>query len=280
MKLLINAGTDVNTTDRYDFTSLMYATVGNHMGCIKLLINSGADVNKNSSIYRETALLCSIQESNSDREIGANVNSTNARSLTASGVSALKLLLEAGADVNICDISGVSCVMKAAANGNADCMKALLKAGADVNGFSINRISALMFALMVNNIQCLEILLGTGANVNEQSNYGPTTLMYAARKGRAQALACLLESGADVNVVAANGETALELATNNGHTMCVELLNAADVNMKLNLKHICRWVIRKHLLKLDRHKNLFVNIPQLGLPSIITEYMLYGVSPM
>ena len=247
---------------------------------ITLLINSGADVNKNSSIYRETALLCSIQESNSDREIGANVNSTNARSLTASGVSALKLLLEAGADVNICDISGVSCVMKAAANGNAECMKALLKAGADVNGFSINGVSALMFTLIVNNIQCLEILLDRGANVNEQSNFGPTALMHAARKGRAQALECLLESGADVNFVAANGETALELATKNGHTECVELLNtAADVNLKLNLKHICRRMIRKHLLKLDRHRNPFVRIPQLGLPSIITEYLLYGVSP-
>ena len=89
-----------------------------------------------------------------------------------------------------------------------------------------------------------------------------------------------MESGADVNFVAANGETALELATKNGHTECVELLNAAaDVNLKLILKHICRRMIRKHLLKLDRHRNLFVNIPQLGLPSIITEYLLYGVSP-
>ena len=259
----------------------MYAASGNHIGCIKLLINSGADVNKKSSIYREIALLCSIQESYSDREIGANVNSTNARSLTASGVGALKLLLEAGVDVNICDISGVSCIMKAAANGNAECMKELIKAGADVNGFSINGVSALMFTLIVNNIQCLEILLGTGANVNEQSNFGPTALMYAARKGHAQALECLLESGADVNFVATNGETALKLATKNGHTQCVELLiAAADVNLKLNLKHICRRMIRKHLLKLDRHKNLFVRIPQLGLPSIITEYMLYGVSPM
>ena len=91
----------------------------------------------------------------------------------------------------------------------------------------------------------------------------------------------LLESEADVNFVAINGETALKLATKNGHTQCAELLNAAaDVNLKLNLKHICRRMIRKHLLKLDRHKNLFVRIPQLGLPSIITEYLLYGMSPM
>ena len=47
---------------------------------------------------------------------------------------------------------------------------------------------------------------------------------------------------------------------------------------KLELKHICREAIRKHLLKLDRHSNLFGRIPQLGLPSILTEYLLLNQS--
>ena len=47
---------------------------------------------------------------------------------------------------------------------------------------------------------------------------------------------------------------------------------------KLELKHICREAIRKHLLKLDLHSNLFVRVPQLGLPSIVTEYLLFNQS--
>ena len=47
---------------------------------------------------------------------------------------------------------------------------------------------------------------------------------------------------------------------------------------KLELKHICREIIRKHLLKLDPHQHLFSRIPRLGLPSIVTEYLLFNQS--
>ena len=44
----------------------------------------------------------------------------------------------------------------------------------------------------------------------------------------------------------------------------------------LCLKEKCRNVIRKHLLELDPHENLFIRVPRLGLPSLLTEYLLYG----
>ena len=47
---------------------------------------------------------------------------------------------------------------------------------------------------------------------------------------------------------------------------------------KLELKHICREVIRKHLLKLDPHQHLFSRIPLLGLPSALNKYLLFNQS--
>ena len=41
---------------------------------------------------------------------------------------------------------------------------------------------------------------------------------------------------------------------------------------------MCREVIRKHLLKLDPHSNLFVRIPELTLPSALNKYLLFNVS--
>ena len=45
---------------------------------------------------------------------------------------------------------------------------------------------------------------------------------------------------------------------------------------ELQLKHICREAIRKHLLKLDPHQHLFGRIPRLGLPSALNQYLLFG----
>ena len=47
---------------------------------------------------------------------------------------------------------------------------------------------------------------------------------------------------------------------------------------KLQLKHICREAIRKHLLKLDPHQHLFGRIPELGLPSALSKYLLFNLS--
>ena len=41
---------------------------------------------------------------------------------------------------------------------------------------------------------------------------------------------------------------------------------------------MCRETIRKHLINIDRHENLFRRIPQLGLPMQVSEYLLYNMS--
>ena len=46
---------------------------------------------------------------------------------------------------------------------------------------------------------------------------------------------------------------------------------------KLQLKHICRETIRKHLLKLDHHSNLFGRIPDLSLTAL-NKCLLFHVS--
>ena len=47
---------------------------------------------------------------------------------------------------------------------------------------------------------------------------------------------------------------------------------------KLQLKHICRETIRKHLLDLDLRHHLFGRIPKLGLPSALNRYLLFNES--
>ena len=39
---------------------------------------------------------------------------------------------------------------------------------------------------------------------------------------------------------------------------------------EFSLKHLVRDAIRKHLINIDPHENMFGRIPQLGLPSLVT----------
>ena len=45
----------------------------------------------------------------------------------------------------------------------------------------------------------------------------------------------------------------------------------------IHLKVICRRAIREHLLQMNQ-VNLFLRVPHLGLPSLLTNYLLYYVS--
>ena len=49
-------------------------------------------------------------------------------------------------------------------------------------------------------------------------------------------------------------------------------------DLKFCLKHLCREAIRKQLIILDPHAHMFSRIPQLGLPTVLSKYLLYHVS--
>ena len=66
----------------------------------------------------------------------------------------------------------------------------------------------------------------------------------------------------------------IEEIKNSGHAFVISRCFEDD----LDLKHLCREAIRKHLTNLDPHRHLFGRITQLGLPKAIVEYLLYDVS--
>ena len=67
-----------------------------------------------------------------------------------------------------------------------------------------------------------------------------------------------------------------ESLENVGESKIPDCLKFKD--LQLLLKQICREAIRKHLLDLDPHSNLFCRIPRLGLPQLLNQYLLYGES--
>ena len=110
------------------------------------------------------------------------------------------------------------------------------------------------------------------------------------RKAKVKAL---LNTGARVNI---DNEDAITLAQECGYgdyTKLIKLLFAAGERLdrtkvcvpddlkppkQVNLMHLCRESFKEHLLQMSK-VNLLFQVPQLGLPSQIVEYLFYGESP-
>ena len=283
---LIKSGANVNQKDSEGDTALNKAAFAGHDACVDLLIKSGADVNSTDS-YGGTALMSAARKGQD---------------------ACVDLLIKSGANVNVVDSEGRTALIPASQWGNDSCMDLLIKAGADVNITDSNGGTALTYAIRCIEYikpECLDILLNAGADVNVGATIpriGTTLLHGAASEGDEQLVRKLLQANSKINVIDEDGYNALTrhiVDQDSPDLICWDLycllyvageklvdgISQDDVpefllqkEINLNLKHICREAIRKHLLDADPHSNLFGRISRLGLPSGLTEYLLFKQS--
>ncbi len=128
------------------------------------------------------------------------------------------------------DSRGATPLMYAAAFGSIDAIKMLIEAGADVN--AKNNFGATALLWCARDGEKARLLIEHGADVNARSKQGRTPLMLASmREGGSDIVALLLSKGADVNAADTRGETALGLAAGYGGIDIVRLLIAKQANI-------------------------------------------------
>jgi hypothetical protein len=147
--------------------------------------------------------------------------------------SALRLMLDAGADVNA-QGGEYGNALQAAALGDEEIVKILLNAGADVNAQGGEYGNALQAAAVRSNKETIKMLLYAGADVNAQGGYCGNALQAAAAYARHKEIVeILLNAGADVNAQGGQYGTALQAAALGDEEIVKILLNAgADVNIQ------------------------------------------------
>jgi uncharacterized protein len=173
---------------------------------------------------------------------GGNVNAKNnedndlALGVTALIVAALnnrydvaKLLVDAGADVNLQSNDGLTALLAASAEGYLDIMTLLIEANADINAKErVNLWTPLISASGENQLAAVELLIEAGADVNSTDKWGRTALIVAAERGFSTIAKALIDANADVNVVILPpGISALERAKAKGHSDIAGMLEAA-----------------------------------------------------
>lgn len=170
---------------------------------------------------------------------GAPVNAKNGRGSTPlhwaiQDEVKVRLLLEAGADVNARQADGRTIVYQAASVGNGNAvLRLLLEKGGDANTPTANGNSPLMNAAGRGDVEAMRLLLAKKADAHHRSGTGGTALMAAANSRNPEAVRLLIELGADPNVVTKKNESALANAATAGDEASVALLleKGAKVNL-------------------------------------------------
>ena len=104
--------------------------------------------------------------------------------------------LDLGADVNAqSENNGYTPLIWASSRGHTETVRLLLEAGADVNLTANDGQTALMRAADYGHAEVVELLLKSGADVNAQNENGITAMKLATLKGHTQIILLLQTAG-------------------------------------------------------------------------------------
>ena len=315
-ELLIASGACVDRIDDDGQSALMTGVYHGALATVKCLVNAGANVNLRSRRGLTPLIAACIFRSESKSEVmskmidfllsnGADINAADEDCDTA-----LMLVLRENFYENVrglCDTARKIFLVRQ-----------LVEGGADVNVRGIRGRTPLMdvcrFARRGGDI-LTNYLLDHGANINAQCDNGWTPLMEAASCNSAQLVGLLLERGADINMCNDRGKSAIEVVcqrdaavvaqylqccrSDERRTLATLIVGGADLRsvdickyvavkkvwkrrqeMKMQLRHLCREVIRKHLGQLYPGELLEKTILKIqatecqkGLPSEMIEFV-------
>jgi len=179
----------------------------------------------------------------------------------AGTISAISILLKAGANINAQDYEGdtplhyamqeelletVKYLVKAGERTDvknrdgrsaihwvqsADALKFLMQSGADINAADRYNYTPLQMAASAGDIERVKLLMDAGADVNKNNEYGETPLTFAVKNRMEEGVKILLKAGAKVNVHATFGYSPLMTAVTNGWEQGIKILVKAGADL-------------------------------------------------
>lgn len=265
VKVLLDAGVDVDCGDSDESTPLHVAAMNRHQDVVTLLLKHGADVNKRD---RNGAYALSFAASGGDESIvrqildaGADLNYINRQGVTllhsagARGLTELfDLLIERGHDVNVATEAGRTPLHSAARRGQTDMVRRMLAAGADPSAAGEQGTTPIVEAAWNGHVEVARLLLDAGASPDDAEDGGWTAMHAAIRARGSDFVGLLLEHGADVDLANSGGQTPLIQAVSVGEPDIVEALLQAGADTESAESHFSRTAL--HLASIRGYRDV------------------------
>ena len=222
VKVLLEAGVDINQTTNYGWSPLLIATQNRYYKLGAYLLEHGANPNlANKGGWTPLYLATDNRNiENGDYPV---------RKPDMDHLDFIKLLLDKGADVNArvkdstetrtvftnqwLDENGATAFLRASQSGDLELMKLLLAHGADPKIPTVLGVTALQVAAGIGwvegityewspqaSFEAVKMLIDLGLDVNAQADTGRTALHGAAHKGRTDVIQILADHGAKLDV--------------------------------------------------------------------------------
>ena len=236
---LLRAGLLINGVSAAGATPLMHAANANKSDIVRLLAERNADFN-----VAVNATPAYIAKNRADFEMGTTTE------LYEHGLTALmmaskmaflpivKILVEAGARIELADAQQQTAVVHAARNSSfaLDVETFLVEKGADPNAMIWDKLngdkSLLLHAVVNNQTDLALLLLQKGANASFADEDGVTVATHAAFLGNLRVVRELISRNADIASANFEGTDPLIAASAEGHVEIVaELLKSKRVNI-------------------------------------------------
>ena len=160
----------------------------------------------------------------------------NAQLLVAarqSDVEGVKKSLARGALPNSRNRLGKTSLFMSIEKDHMEIFKMMLDAGADVNLASLEKITPLIAASYAGNHWMVALLIEKGAKLEEEDRLHKSALVYAAGMGHDKVVEQLVNAGALVDAAYIDGLTPLMWAAGQGHTDTVRFLVSKGANKSL-----------------------------------------------
>lgn len=208
VRYLIERGADVHAVTPRGTSMLSIAIGYSNSAIVDMLLNEGAGIDDADEIVRLI-----ISAANSEKD---DIAKRLLRQESANAVDGSKL----------CPALHIACE-----NEDLEFVKLLVEAGADVNALDEEGQSCLQLA--INHDQICQFLIERGANFEQKLNWGYTVFLFAVEYGLLDTVDVLINAGADITVCNDSQQSALMIASQHGHRYLTKQfleLDTIDVN--------------------------------------------------